>query len=124
MNSTGNNEYGQQVWPLVIADMVRRNEQGQEKYNRYLRTDCPDDMLQHLYEELLDACAYIKTLIVKQKQQSWEAQQKEKQEWMSKNIKTGLAQQQYIQGMGKTDSTNVYTSLSDSLRNQAKLQEK
>ena len=63
MNLTGNNEYGQQVWPLVVADMVRRNEQGQEKYNRYLRTDCPDDMLSHLYNELLDAIVYIKTLM-------------------------------------------------------------
>jgi hypothetical protein len=36
------------------------------KYNRFLRADCPDDMLQHLYEELLDAAVYIKTLINQQ----------------------------------------------------------
>ena len=50
-----------QVWPLVIKDMIARNEMGAEKYNRYLQTDCPDNMLQHLYEELLDASVYIKT---------------------------------------------------------------
>ena len=56
-----------QVWPLVIKDMIARNEMGAEKYNRYLQTDCPDSMLQHLYEELLDASVYIKTQIEKQK---------------------------------------------------------
>ena len=56
-----------QVWPLVIKDMIVRNEMGAEKYNRYLQTDCPDNMLQHLYEELLDASVYIKTQIEKQK---------------------------------------------------------
>ena len=56
-----------QVWPLVIKDMIARNEMGAEKYNRYLQTDCPDNMLQHLYEELLDASVYIKTQIEKQK---------------------------------------------------------
>ena len=50
-------------WEYVIADMWKRNQEGFEKYNRYLKADCPDDMLQHLYEELLDAAVYIKTLI-------------------------------------------------------------
>ena len=57
-----------QVWPLVVKDMLERNEEGAVKYNRYLQTDCPDNMLQHLYEELLDASVYIKTQIEKQKQ--------------------------------------------------------
>lgn len=56
-----------QVWPLVIKDMQERNEDGAVKYNRYLQVDCPDNMLQHLYEELLDAAAYTKTLIEKNK---------------------------------------------------------
>lgn len=56
-----------QVWPLVIEDMKNRNEEGAKKYNRYLQTDCPDNMLQHLYEELLDAAVYIKTQIEKNK---------------------------------------------------------
>ena len=56
-----------QVWPLVVRDMLARNEEGAVKYNRYLQTDCPDNMLQHLYEELLDAAVYTKTLLEKQK---------------------------------------------------------
>ena len=59
-----------QVWPLVVKDMLERNEDGAKKYNRYLQTDCPDNMLQHLYEELLDASVYIKTQIEKQKQEA------------------------------------------------------
>ena len=59
-----------QVWPLVVKDMLERNEAGAVKYNRYLQTDCPDNMLQHLYEELLDASVYIKTQIEKQKQEA------------------------------------------------------
>ena len=56
-----------QVWPLVVRDMLARNEEGAVKYNRYLQTNCPDNMLQHLYEELLDAAVYTKTLLEKQK---------------------------------------------------------
>ena len=52
-----------QVWPLVVKDMLARNQEGARKYNRYLMTDCPDDMLSHLYNELLDATVYIKTLM-------------------------------------------------------------
>lgn len=54
-----------QIWPLVMKDMAMRNEEGAKKYNRYLQADCPDDMLQHLYEELLDATVYIKTVLEK-----------------------------------------------------------
>ncbi len=56
-----------QVWPLVIKDMIARNEEGAKKYNRYLQTDCPDNMLQHAYEEALDLAVYLKTQIEKQK---------------------------------------------------------
>jgi len=56
-----------QVWPLVVADMLSRNEEGKVKYNRYLQTDCPDNMLQHAYEEALDLTVYLKTLIEKNK---------------------------------------------------------
>lgn len=58
-----------QVWPLVVKDMLERNEEGAVKYNRYLQTDCPDNMLQHAYEEALDLCVYLKTQIEKQKQE-------------------------------------------------------
>lgn len=56
-----------QVWLLVVDDMIARNEQGAKKYNRYLQTDCPDNMLQHAYEEALDLAVYLKTQIEKQK---------------------------------------------------------
>lgn len=56
-----------QVWPLVVGDMIARNEMGAKKYNRYLQTDCPDNMLQHAYEEALDLTVYLKTLIEKNK---------------------------------------------------------
>lgn len=56
-----------QVWPLVIEDMFDRNQMGAEKYNRYLQTDCPDNMLQHAYEEALDLAVYLKTQIEKNK---------------------------------------------------------
>lgn len=54
------------TWEFVIADMWQRNQEGKEKYNRYLMPDCPDNMLQHLYEELLDAAVYTKTLLLQQ----------------------------------------------------------
>ena len=57
-----------QVWHLVIKDMLARNEEGAHKYNRYLQTDCPDDMLQHAYEEALDLAVYLKTQLEKQKE--------------------------------------------------------
>ena len=56
-----------EVWPLVITDMYLRNELGAKKYNRYLQTDCPDDMLQHAYEEALDLAVYLKTQLEKNK---------------------------------------------------------
>ena len=62
-----------QVWPLVIKDMIARNEMGAEKYNRYLQTDCPDSMLQHAYEEALDLAVYLKTQLEKQKIKRCEA---------------------------------------------------
>ena len=68
----------QQVWPLVIKDMIERNEDGAKKYNRYLQTDCPDNMLQHAYEEALDLAVYLKTQIEKQKQEAGKAIEIEK----------------------------------------------
>ena len=59
-----------QVWPMVVKDMLERNEEGAKKYNRYLQTDCPDNLLQHAYEEALDLAVYLKTLIEKQKQEA------------------------------------------------------
>ena len=53
------------TWTLVKQDIDRRNKFGFEKYGKYLTPDTSEDMLQHLYEELLDATVYIKTLIEK-----------------------------------------------------------
>ena len=68
-----------QVWPLVVKDMLERNEEGAVKYNRYLQTDCPDNMLQHAYEEALDLCVYLKTQIEKQKQDAEKQQELQKE---------------------------------------------
>ena len=68
-----------QVWPLVVKDMLERNEEGAVKYNRYLQTDCPDNMLQHAYEEALDLCVYLKTQIEKQKQNAEKQQELQKE---------------------------------------------
>lgn len=68
-----------QVWPLVVKDMLERNEDGAKKYNRYLQTDCPDNMLQHAYEEALDLCVYLKTQIEKQKQNAEKQQELQKE---------------------------------------------
>lgn len=50
----------------VIQDLRIREIMGHEKYGEYVN-ESKDDMLQHLYEELLDASCYIKTLIEQKK---------------------------------------------------------
>lgn len=52
-------------WDYVIADIHVRNEMGKAKYGTTLKPDTTENMLQHLYEELLDATVYIKTLLLK-----------------------------------------------------------
>jgi hypothetical protein len=47
----------------VIKDMKEREAFGLQKYGKYLHKGTDEDMLQHLYEELMDAAVYIKTLI-------------------------------------------------------------
>lgn len=47
----------------VIKDLKKREAFGLTKYGKLLTKDTDEDMLQHLYEELLDASVYIKTLI-------------------------------------------------------------
>lgn len=49
----------------VVKDLVDRAEVGFKKYGRYLH-DSSDDMLQHMYEELLDAAMYVKTILHRQ----------------------------------------------------------
>lgn len=48
---------------LVIRDMKQREIFGFKKYNKFLTEKTDEDMLQHLYEELLDGAVYIRTLI-------------------------------------------------------------
>lgn len=61
------------VWEVVIQDMINRNEEGAKKYNRYLQSDCPDNMLQHAYEEALDLAVYLKTCIIQKKEKNCES---------------------------------------------------
>ena len=52
---------------LVVEDMIKREEFGYNKYGKYLTVDTDENMLQHLYEELLDGAVYIRTLIEQRK---------------------------------------------------------
>jgi hypothetical protein len=49
---------------FVINDLVSRENKGMNKYGAALDYQTRDDMLQHLYEELLDGAMYIKTLML------------------------------------------------------------
>lgn len=51
----------------VISDLRKREILGLQKYGKTLNRNTDEDMLQHLYEELLDASMYIKTLILQRK---------------------------------------------------------
>ena len=51
----------------VIKDIRKREAFGLQKYGKALHKFTDEDMLQHLYEELLDASIYIKTLIEQRK---------------------------------------------------------
>ena len=54
-------------WDYVLEDIAKRERMGYNKYGKYLTEDTDEDMLQHLYEELLDATVYIKTLLLQRK---------------------------------------------------------
>lgn len=47
----------------VIADLREREQFGALKYGKFLTHYSNEDMMQHLYEELLDASCYIRTII-------------------------------------------------------------
>lgn len=55
-----------QIEDLVCKDIQARAEKGLKKYGRRLG-DSDDDMLQHLYEELLDAANYLKKIMIDRK---------------------------------------------------------
>lgn len=48
------------IQDLVIADIERRKQIGIQRYGTALQPHNGRDMLQDLYEELMDACIYIK----------------------------------------------------------------
>lgn len=60
---------------LVIEDLKAREKMGLAKYGEYVHQS-KDDMLQHLYEELLDAALYIKTEIERRKEKAVRANTK------------------------------------------------
>jgi hypothetical protein len=51
---------------LVVKDMLHRKEVGIERYGVALQSFNGRNALQDLYEELLDACCYIKQVIEEQ----------------------------------------------------------
>lgn len=51
------------VWSLVIADMQARDALGRQRYGTPLQPFNGRDGLRDLYEELLDAAVYTRTLI-------------------------------------------------------------
>lgn len=52
---------------LVVKDILDRENFGYNKYGKYLTVDTDENMLQHLYEEILDSAVYIRTLIEQRK---------------------------------------------------------
>lgn len=48
---------------LVIRDLIEREAFGLQKYGKYLSQATDEDMLNHLYNELLDGACYIRTLM-------------------------------------------------------------
>lgn len=51
----------------VIKDLKEREQFGALKYGKFLTHHSNEDMMQHLYEELLDAALYIKCEMKKRK---------------------------------------------------------
>lgn len=51
------------VWDLVIADMHARDHVGRQRYGVPLQAGNGRDCLRDLYEELLDACVYLRQTI-------------------------------------------------------------
>lgn len=52
---------------MVIKDLKERECFGLQKYGKALTVNTDEDMLQHLYEELLDGANYIRLLIEQRK---------------------------------------------------------
>lgn len=52
------------VWDAVIEDMKARDRIGRNRYGTPLQPFNGRDVLQDTYEELLDACVYLKQAII------------------------------------------------------------
>lgn len=50
-------------WELVVADMKARDQFGRSKYGTPLQPHNGRDTLRDAYEEALDLCVYLRTLI-------------------------------------------------------------
>lgn len=48
------------IWPLVVSDMLARNQQGIAIYGEPLRPHNGRDALRDAYEEALDLAAYLR----------------------------------------------------------------
>lgn len=55
------------VWSSVIQDMSNRNQVGIERYGTPLQPFNGRNSLQDVYEDLLDACVYIKQRMIEEK---------------------------------------------------------
>lgn len=58
------------VAPVVIADIQERVEAGKEKYGTLLQTHNGRSALWDLYQELIDACMYVRQRLLEEEQ--WE----------------------------------------------------
>ena len=63
---------------LVVKDMLQRSEVGFKTYGTYLQANNGRSALQDLYEELLDACNYIKQEIEERKNVQAKSRRKRK----------------------------------------------
>ncbi len=52
------------TWHQVVADMLKRDNEGREKYNTPLQAFNGRDSLQDAYEEVLDLAVYLKNAII------------------------------------------------------------
>lgn len=60
----------QAIQSLVRADLVEREALGISRYGTALQANNGRDALRDLYEELLDACCYIRQVIAERDQAS------------------------------------------------------
>jgi hypothetical protein len=54
---------GKPVWPIVVADMIERNQIGTKKYGTPLRAYNGRDALMDAYQEALDLVVYLRQSI-------------------------------------------------------------